>query len=66
MPKIVIPGSGSGWTMHAKGVGGLMERLGPKPFNTGVLHRMFIGFRPLLVCFGHPYPTLLIANVTAF
>jgi hypothetical protein len=29
----------------------MIERLGPKPFSTGILHTLFVGFRPLLV--GH-------------
>ncbi|KAL5398721.1 hypothetical protein PMIN02_001248 [Paraphaeosphaeria minitans] len=39
----------SGWMMHMKGVGDLAERLGPDPFSSGILHTLFIGFRPLLL-----------------
>ena len=44
MPKLE-----PGWMMHIKGVGDLAERLGPEPFSSGILHSMFMGFRPLLV-----------------
>ncbi|CAN9455990.1 unnamed protein product [Alternaria sp. RS040] len=46
--NIVIPQARSDWATHAKGVGAMIERLGPKPFSTGILHTLFVGFRPLL------------------
>ncbi|KAH7009152.1 hypothetical protein B0J12DRAFT_691816 [Macrophomina phaseolina] len=39
----------SGWMMHMRGVGDLAERLGPEPFSSGILHTLFMGFRPLLL-----------------
>ncbi|CAN9482036.1 unnamed protein product [Alternaria alternata] len=47
--NIVIPQARSDWATHAKGVGAMIERLGPKPFSTGILHTLFVGFRPLLL-----------------
>ncbi|KAG9185446.1 hypothetical protein G6011_07990 [Alternaria panax] len=47
--QIVIPEARSDWTTHAKGVGAMIERLGPKPFSNGILHTLFVGFRPLLL-----------------
>jgi hypothetical protein len=34
---------------HATAVENFMEHLGPKPFADGVLHKLLVGFRPLLV-----------------
>lgn len=50
--QVVIPDLRFDWMTHAKGVGDLIERLGPKAFSTGILHTLFAGFRPLLVGFG--------------
>lgn len=47
--KIVFPSSESSWLKHVAAVGDFVERLGPAAFTTGVLHRLFVGFRPLLV-----------------
>ncbi|KAF2015359.1 hypothetical protein BU24DRAFT_450093 [Aaosphaeria arxii CBS 175.79] len=46
---IVSPKLKSGWMTHAKGVGDMMEALGPASFRTGAMHTIFVGFRPLLV-----------------
>ncbi|KAH7123756.1 hypothetical protein B0J11DRAFT_529811 [Dendryphion nanum] len=46
---IMIPTGEFGWMTHVKGVGELAERLGPEPFSSGILHTLFIGFRPLLL-----------------
>ncbi|KAF2851302.1 hypothetical protein T440DRAFT_449340 [Plenodomus tracheiphilus IPT5] len=46
---VVTPGLKSGWMTHARGVGDMMQALGPMPFSVGMMHSMFIGFRPLLL-----------------
>ncbi|KAH7361084.1 hypothetical protein BKA66DRAFT_213775 [Pyrenochaeta sp. MPI-SDFR-AT-0127] len=46
---IVTPTLKSGWMTHVKGVGDLIEGLGPMPFSVGIMHTIFIGFRPLLL-----------------
>jgi len=51
--KIMIPAFESGWMTHVKGVGDLVERLGPESFSSGIFHKLFIGFRHLLV--GHEH-----------
>ncbi|KAF3033416.1 hypothetical protein E8E12_001707 [Didymella heteroderae] len=47
--KIVFPTSKSSWMKHATAVGDFVERLGPSAFTTGVLHKLFVGFRPMLL-----------------
>jgi hypothetical protein len=34
---------------HATAVENFMEHLGPEPFADGVLYKLLVGFRPLLV-----------------
>jgi hypothetical protein len=51
--KLMLPTMESGWMTHMKGVGDLVDRLGPEPFNSGILHTLFIGLRPLLVSHEH-------------
>jgi hypothetical protein len=51
--KILLPTLESGWMTHVKGVGDLVERLGPESFSSGISYTLFIGFRPLLV--GHEH-----------
>ncbi|KAH6629746.1 hypothetical protein C7974DRAFT_192707 [Boeremia exigua] len=46
---VAAPTLKSGWMMHVKAVGDMMERLGPTPFADDPMHTMFIGFRPLLL-----------------
>ncbi|KAF2029791.1 hypothetical protein EK21DRAFT_66971, partial [Setomelanomma holmii] len=46
---ILTPMVGSGWMTHAKGVGDLIEHLGPERFSSGLFHVLFVGFRPLLL-----------------
>ena len=45
----MFPGSTEGLTMHTNAIARIIEANGPERYQTGVLHRLFIGFRPLLV-----------------
>lgn len=47
--EIVSPELKSGWMIHVKAVGDMMEGLGPTSFDDGIMHTIFVGFRPLLV-----------------
>ncbi|KAF7118791.1 hypothetical protein CNMCM5793_008416 [Aspergillus hiratsukae] len=45
----MFPGSVEGMSAHIKGVGQLMKAHGPNHYQAGLLHKLFVGFRPLLV-----------------
>ncbi|KAF2147046.1 uncharacterized protein K452DRAFT_240175 [Aplosporella prunicola CBS 121167] len=49
MAELMLPSSENGWKAHAKGVGELIKLCGPAMFISGVPHKLFVGFRPLLV-----------------
>lgn len=45
----MFPNSTAGLTAHIKGVGELIRSHGPEQYRNGTLHKLFVGFRPLLV-----------------
>lgn len=47
--KTFLPTSKDSGLIHAKGVGHLLQRRGPLFYSTGVAHKLFVGFRPILV-----------------
>jgi hypothetical protein len=47
--QVMNPASKHGWVAHVKGVGELMQRHGPVAHVSGIAHKLFVGFRPLLV-----------------
>jgi hypothetical protein len=47
--KAILPSSGTSWWRHVDGVGEWMRLWGPESFSLGVRHKLFTGFRPLLV-----------------
>jgi hypothetical protein len=49
----MFPGMGPGISTHIKGVGQLMKAHGPNHYQAGLLHKLFVGFRPLLVSMNH-------------
>ncbi|GFF99940.1 hypothetical protein IFM53868_10529 [Aspergillus udagawae] len=57
----MFPGMGRGISTHIKGVGQLMKAHGPNHYQAGLLHKLFVGFRPLLVldAFRFREPTFL-------
>ncbi|GIK00269.1 hypothetical protein Aspvir_004289 [Aspergillus viridinutans] len=57
----MFPGMGPGISTHIKGVGQLMKAHGPNHYQAGLLHKLFVGFRPLLVidAFRFREPTFL-------
>ena len=50
MAELMFPERPSGLTAHIKGVGALFQAQGPEMFRSGIFHRLFVGFLPLLVC----------------
>ncbi|KAM5515540.1 hypothetical protein FOXYSP1_02491 [Fusarium oxysporum f. sp. phaseoli] len=49
LTETILPTSSTGWWRHVDGVGEWMRLLGPEPFSLGIRHRLFTGFRPLLI-----------------
>ncbi|KAH7072310.1 hypothetical protein BKA63DRAFT_517269 [Paraphoma chrysanthemicola] len=47
--ELVFPTSESSWMKHATAVESFIQRVGPVPFATSILHKLFVGFRPLLL-----------------
>lgn len=47
--KVVFPTTKFSWSKHVTAVGNFIEQLGPGAFTTGILHKLFVGLRPLLV-----------------
>lgn len=45
----MFPGPSEGLTAHTNAVGRILQAHGPERYQTGILHKLFIGFRPLLV-----------------
>lgn len=41
--------SATAMSTHVNAIGMLLRGYGPEAFGSGVLHRLFVGFRPLLV-----------------
>ena len=49
----MFPGPTEGLKMHINAVARILQANGPQRYQTGVSHRLFIGFRPLLVSKNH-------------
>lgn len=49
LAQTILPTSSTGWWRHVDGVGEWMRFWGPEQFSLGIRHRLFTGFRPLLV-----------------
>ncbi|KAH7084590.1 hypothetical protein FB567DRAFT_498711 [Paraphoma chrysanthemicola] len=47
--ELVFPTSESSWMKHATAVENFFQRVGPVPCATGILHKLFVGFRPLIL-----------------
>ncbi|KAJ5895653.1 hypothetical protein N7495_007344 [Penicillium taxi] len=47
--ELMFPSSSLAMTVHITAVGEVLRSYGPKRFQTGTLHELFNGFRPLLV-----------------
>jgi hypothetical protein len=56
--------SAAGLSTHIKGVSQLLQTRGPEQYKTGVLHKLFVGFRPLLVRLHGPFFTGCWAELT--
>lgn len=41
--------SAAGISAHIKGVTQLLQSRGPEQYKSGILHKLFVGFRPFLV-----------------
>jgi hypothetical protein len=46
----MIPDAVAAFAAHTKAVGRLFQTYSPDTFKHGYSHRLFVGFRPLLVC----------------
>ncbi|PLB52007.1 hypothetical protein P170DRAFT_352165 [Aspergillus steynii IBT 23096] len=59
--ELMLPESLPALTAHVKGVGLLLLTYGPEACKSGALHKLFVGFRPLLVleAFRHRQPVFL-------
>ncbi|RKK66558.1 hypothetical protein BFJ69_g15298 [Fusarium oxysporum] len=49
LTEAILPSSGTSWWRHVDGVGEWMRLWGPESFSLGARHKLFTGFRPLLV-----------------
>ncbi|KAJ5697881.1 hypothetical protein N7488_011565 [Penicillium malachiteum] len=47
--KFMIPDSVAAIAVHTRAVGLLFQAYNPKVFKSGTLHRLFVGFRPVMV-----------------
>lgn len=60
----MIPDSATAIAAHTKAVGLLFQKYSPELYKTGLFHRLFVGFRPLMVCgFSPIYSRLEILSV---
>ncbi|KAL1963109.1 hypothetical protein VTN77DRAFT_8652 [Rasamsonia byssochlamydoides] len=61
LAELMSPNAAAGLSAHIKGVGELIRAHGPEQYRSGILHKLFIGFRPLLVieAFRARQPTFL-------
>ncbi|GKZ58795.1 hypothetical protein AnigIFM49718_004633 [Aspergillus niger] len=49
LAEVMFPGPTEGLKMHINAVARILQANGPQRYQTGVSHRLFIGFRPLLM-----------------
>ncbi|KAK2791436.1 hypothetical protein FQN52_004870 [Onygenales sp. PD_12] len=49
LTALMFPDSDYGISAHVKGVGRLIQTNGPDQYKSGMLHKLFVGFRPLLI-----------------
>ncbi|PGH03467.1 hypothetical protein GX51_04041 [Blastomyces parvus] len=49
LTELMLPDSAYGISAHIKGVGRLIQTTGPDQYKSGILHKLFVGFRPLLI-----------------
>lgn len=61
LTELILPKSPSGPVLHANAISGLFEAHGPQAFRYGILHKLFVGFLPLVVveAFRKRQPTFL-------
>ncbi|KAH7123214.1 N-terminal fungal transcription regulatory domain-containing protein [Dactylonectria estremocensis] len=50
--EIMVPSSCTGRAVHANGIRDLIQLHGPQFYNSGISHKLFVGFRPLLILDG--------------
>jgi hypothetical protein len=56
--------SAAGLSAHIKGVSQLLQTRGAEQYKSGILHKLFVGFRPLLVCLHDSFLTGCWAGLT--
>ncbi|RAH76251.1 hypothetical protein BO86DRAFT_373247 [Aspergillus japonicus CBS 114.51] len=49
LAELMMPTSPQGWRFHVRAVAELVRKLGPDHFITSTAHRLFVGFRPLIL-----------------
>ncbi|KAI8396570.1 hypothetical protein FOFC_21118 [Fusarium oxysporum] len=49
LTEMILPTSSNGWWRHMDGVGEWMRLWPAGSFSLGIRHKLFLGFRPLLV-----------------
>ncbi|KAL4876177.1 hypothetical protein BJY04DRAFT_223262 [Aspergillus karnatakaensis] len=49
LAEVMFPDSSLGLEAHFSGIEQLFQANGPQKYSSGVLHKLFVGFRPLLV-----------------
>ncbi|RFU23710.1 hypothetical protein B7463_g12628, partial [Scytalidium lignicola] len=51
LAELMIPSSESAWNAHAhvRGVSELLRISGPEIYASGILHKLFVGFRPIMI-----------------
>ncbi|OBT77160.1 hypothetical protein VF21_05052 [Pseudogymnoascus sp. 05NY08] len=61
LTEVMFRDSAAGLSTHIKGVSQLLQTRGAEQYKSGVLHKLFVGFRPLLIteAFRSRQPTIL-------
>ncbi|KAE8143970.1 hypothetical protein BDV38DRAFT_5513 [Aspergillus pseudotamarii] len=49
LAELVMPTSQKGWIAHVRAVGEIMRIIGPDQFTVSTAHRLFVGFRPIIL-----------------
>lgn len=49
----MLPDSMSALKMHLSAIGTVSQNYGPRTFESGLLHQLFLGFRPFIVGFNY-------------
>ncbi|KAH8667685.1 hypothetical protein BGZ61DRAFT_461053 [Ilyonectria robusta] len=49
LSEMMVPSAHAGYAVHGKGISDLIQLHGPQFYKSGISHKLFVGFRPLLI-----------------